>query len=421
MNARLCLAFAAALVATPQLTSAKSWPQYHGPMTNNIASEDFPVTGSWSKPKTVWKRETGSGFGSFAVAEGMAFTIYGQEVDGIPRELCVAFDASSGEQLWSAPLGVARYDGGGDSGAGDNKGGDGPRTTPSYSDGKVYAIDGRLALSCFDAKSGDAVWSRDLQDEMDGQELKWQNAASPLVVGDRIFLAGGGKGQALMALDKNSGQTLWSTADDKMTHATPVYASILGQAQVIFFTQEGLVSVVPEDGTELWRYDFPFKTSTAASPVVWEDIVYCSAGYGVGGGAVRIEKNGSGFKATEIWRTPNDNVNHWSTAIVHDGYLYGMFSFKEYGKGPLGCVDIRTGKMLWKEDGFGPGNVILAGDTLVALSDDGHLVAANADPGGYSEIGRAKIIDGKCWSTPALADGFVYARSTKEAVCVQLR
>ncbi|CAN5157314.1 PQQ-like beta-propeller repeat protein [soil metagenome] len=415
----LALAALAALLA-PLLASAASWPQYHGPHTNNVASEDFPSS-AWGEPKVLWKHQTGAGFSSFAVAGGMAFTLFTQEIDGIPRESCVAYDATSGEQLWSAPLGIARYDCGGDSGTRNNKGGDGPRSTPSYSEGKLYALDARLALFCFDARSGELVWSRDIGKDHDGQELRWQNAASPLVIGDRLFLAGGGSVQALLALDKNSGKTLWAVGDDKLTHATPIHTTLHGTEQIIFFTQKGLVSVVPDSGTELWRYPFPFNTSSAASPVVWEDIVFCSAGYGVGAGAVRIAKQGDRFAATEIWRTPNDNINHWSTPIVHDGYLYGMFSFKDYGSGPLACVDIRTGKMRWKEKGFGPGNVILAGSTLLALSDDGHLVAAQASPTKYSEIGRAKILDGKCWSTPALADGKIYARSTEEAVCLEFR
>ena len=207
----------------------------------------------------------------------------------------------------------------------------------------------------------------------------------------------------------------------RLPHATPIIGEVQGVKQVIFFTQEGLVAVTPDAGDVLWRYEFPFKVSTAASPVIFEDIVYCSAGYGVGAGAVKVEKDGSGLKATEIWRTENDNINHWSTPVVKDGFLYGMFSFKEYGKGPLACVDIRTGKMKWKEAGFGPGNVILSADgELVILSDKGEIVLVDANPDSYKELARADVLSGKCWSTPSLTDGKIYARSTTEGGCFDL-
>jgi hypothetical protein len=210
----------------------------------------------------------------------------------------------------------------------------------------------------------------------------------------------------------------WKAEDDTITHATPTAAEIHGVRQVIFFTKEGLASLSPADGKLLWRQSYRFNVSTAASPVVWDDIVYCSAGYGVGGGAYRITKKGSEWSSEELWRTEgNDVANHWSTPVVKDGKLYGMFQFKNYGNGPVKCVDIATGKVLWSQEGFGPGNVILSGDRLLALSDKGELVIMAAKPDGYEELARADVLDGKCWSTPTLAGGRIFARSTKEAAC----
>lgn len=417
---------AALLIAGGILVAASStranWPQYHGPTLDNktnesLADVEWPSQG----PRTAWKVPTPTGFSSFAVADGKACTLVRREIEGIDHEVCLAVDAATGKTLWEAPLGIARYDGGGDSGAPDNKGGDGPRSTPSLHEGRVYAIDANVVLWCLDGSSGDVLWKKDVLKEHDGENIKWKNAASPLIDDGRLFLAGGGKGQALIAVDPLEGSTLWAVEDDTMTHATPVAATILGTRQVIFFTKEGLVSVKPEDGAVLWRYPFPFKVSTAASPVVHEDIVYCSAGYGVGAGAVRIARKGSGFEAAEIWRTPNKNINHWSTPLVIDGFLYGMFSFKEYGNGPFACVDIRTGEMQWSEEGFGPGNVILAGKTLLALTDEGELVAIDPSPKEYRELSRADVLAGKCWSTPVVSGGRIFARSTMEGACIDPR
>ena len=112
--------------------------------------------------------------------------------------------------------------------------------------------------------------------------------------------------------------------------------------------------------------------------------------------------------------------NHWSTPVCRDGYLYGMFSFKEYGDGPLKCVELATGEERWSADGFGPGNAILAGEHLVALSDAGEVVLVEATPETYRELARADLLDGKCWSSPALAGGALYVRGTQEGIRVDL-
>ena len=68
------------------------------------------------------------------LADGAAYTNISEEIDGIPSEVCISFDANTGETRWKANLDLWRVDnGGGNAGTRDNKGGDGPRTTPSYS------------------------------------------------------------------------------------------------------------------------------------------------------------------------------------------------------------------------------------------------------------------------------------------------
>jgi len=190
--------------------------------------------------------------------------------------------------------------------------------------------------------------------------------------------------------------------------------------QVIFFTQSGLVSCDSKTGREVWRYPFPFKVSTAASPIVYEDIVYCSAGYGVGGGAAKIVKAGSGFQATELWRTPGKTINHWSTPVCKDGYLYGMYGFKEFATEPLKCIEIATGKEMWSQTGFGQGGLSLVGDKLVCQGDAGQIVMVAADPKEYRELAKVKPLDGKCWNLPVVSDGKLFARSTKEIVCLDV-
>ncbi|HCN31208.1 MAG TPA: alcohol dehydrogenase [Verrucomicrobiales bacterium] len=427
MNCPLHCLLGGSLLAAAGLSAQTSapveWGKFRGP--NNDGTVPAPQVSNWKGAgvKTLWKAETPKGFSSFAVAGGKAFTLVTGEYDGNSGEMIVCLDVRTGKELWSKPLSIiGKYDGGGDAGTNDNKGGDGPRSTPVVDGDKVYVIDSSLGVHCFSAAGGDLVWNRDVLKENAGVQIRWQNAASPVIEGNVLMMCGGGEGQALLGLDKTSGKVLWKGEDDKMTHATPVVADLLGTRQCIFFTQTGLVSVLPESGKVLWRQPYRFNISTAASPVVFEDIVYCSAGYGVGAGAYQISKSGSSWKSKEIWRKENDDfANHWSTPVVKDGHLYGMFSFKKYGEGPLACVDIRTGDMKWSTPGFGPGQVILAGDSIIALSDKGELVVVEANPRKYTELKREEVLEGKVWSYPVLAYNRLFARSTTEGVCLEFQ
>ncbi len=401
--------------------NAGDWPSYRGPNGDGIALEKPTLTWPASGPKVLWKVPIKNGFSSFTIADGKAFTQMNRDIEGANREVCVALDSSTGKELWSAVVGVGVYDGGGDSGAADNKGGDGPRSTPTVNGGKVFVFNQLLVLHCLDAETGKSLWTKDLIKEHAGHNISWKNAASPVVDGKKLFIAGGGPGESLLALNEDTGAVVWKGQDETITHATPVVVDILGVRQVIFFAKSGLVSVAEKDGALLWRFPFKFSTSTAASPVVLGDIVYCSAAYGIGGGACKISKQGDGFTVTELYKVPDNKLaNHWSTPVVKDGYLYGIFSHKQYGTAPLKCVELATGEIKWTQPGFGQGNVILVGDQILALTDDGQLVVVKAKPDGYEESARAKVLNGKCWTTPALSNGKLYIRSTKEAVCLEL-
>lgn len=404
------------------VSQAADWPQYHGPNLNGISSETIKTPWPATGPKVVWKVPTKDGFSSFAIAGGKVFTQVVRDIENAPWEICVALDAATGKELWFTQLAAGRYDGAGNDGAKDNRGGDGPRSTPAVSNGMVYVFTPDLVLHGLDAKTGKKVWAKDLTKEFSARNIGWNNAASPVVDGNLVFVAGGGAGQSLLAFNKKTGEVAWKTLNEEITHSTPTVTTILGQRQVIFFVKSGLVSLATTDGKELWRFPFKFSTSSAISPVVSGDIVYCSAGYGVGGGACRIVKEGGQFVAKELWKTPgnNDVANHWSTPVCKDGYLYGMFSFKKYGSGPMKCVEIATGKIRWDQPGFGAGNVMLVGDKVLALADDGQVVIVATEPATYKELARFKAVDGKCWSTPAFSNGRIYVRSTTEGACLDV-
>jgi len=401
------------------MTSAKDWPQYRGlaadgKSLDTVVNVDWPASG----PRLLWKQPTPLGFSSFSIADGRVFTLIAREnaADEL-TQTCIAMDADTGQELWHFDMSKSEYPGGGGAGAPGNRGGDGPRSTPTVDGDRIYVYDSELQISCLSAATGSLLWQRDVLQDFEGRKIAWSNATSPVIDGDMLFLAGGGPGESLIALDKMNGEVVWKNSDERMTHANPVLATIHGQKQLIYFLQSGLVAVAPANGDELWRTEFPYSTSSAAMPVVAGELVYCSAGYGVGAGLFRISHS---MSVENVWRKPNKLMNHWSTPVFHEGHLYGIYEFKKYGKAPLQCVELATGDIKWKQRGFGPGNCIIVGDKVIALSDSGELVIAKATPTEYVELSRAKVLEGKCWSTPAYSAGHVYIRSTQEGACVQL-
>jgi outer membrane protein assembly factor BamB len=398
------------------------WFQYRGSQVDGISHETIQSVFPAGAPRCLWRVPTPAGFSSFTVEGGKAFTLVARELDGAPAETCLAFDANSGKELWAARVGSANYPGGGDSGAQDNRGGDGPRSTPAAGSDRVYVYSSEMVLQCLDANSGKPIWARDIIKGFGGENLKWKSAISPVLDGGLVFVAGGGPGQSMIAFKQETGAVAWKTGDDNLTYATPALATLHGTRQVIFMMQSGLVALEAATGKPLWRFAFPYRTATACSPVVAGDVVFCTAGYEVGGAACRVKKTGVGFEAKQIWRVKGDQPlgSLWSTPVHKDGYLYGMISFKKFARGPFKCVDLKTGAVKWEQPGFGAGQVMLVGNYLVALSDAGEVAIAEASPDRYKELARFKAVRGKCWNSPGLSQGRLYVRSTKEGASFDL-
>ncbi len=400
---------------------AVDWPQFRGPNHDGASPEKiltaWPATGL----KEVWKQPMTDGFSAITVDGTHAYTLETRNIDGAEQESCVARDEKTGRQLWVVPLGVAHYDDGGEKGTPENNGGDGPRSTPTADGGRVYTYSSTMVLKCMDGATGQQIWAKDIIHEFGGHNIHWESAASPLIDGNLVFVAGGGMGESLLAFNKMDGHVVWKGQDEKMTQSTPVAATILGTRQVIFFTQRGLVSVAPATGAVLWRFPFKYAVSTAISPLVCGDMVYCSAAYGVGTAACKITKTGDTFDAAPVWKQPASILaNHWSTPVYSDGFIYGISGQAKFGKAPLVCVNATSGQVVWSQEGFGPGGCTLVSGCVLVLSDAGDLVLVKASPEKYQEVARSHVLSGKCWNAPSISNGHIYARSTREGVSLDV-
>lgn len=411
------------LITSPfSLIFGSDWPHVNGPNHDRVSSETIKITWDSETPKPNWRVSSTGGFSSFVVGEGIVVTVLAGKIADEAKEVVVALDRNTGKAIWNTPLGSAIYDGGGNSGAEGNKGGDGPRATAVIDDGNVYVYAGHFDLYCMDAKTGSILWKQDILNDFNGDMIKWQNVMSPLIVDDKVLVSGGGQRQAFLAFNKNDGSLVWKSGSGAVSHVTPVLATIDGVQQALFIVRSELVSINPDTGKELWSYPFKFSTSMAASPTVWKNMIHISAGYGTGGAGLEVSKRGGKWKVDELWRIRGnrDVASHWSTPVAHDGYLYGLYSFKEYGDGDLKCIDMRTGNIEWQEPGFGQGQLIMVDEKLFVLTDFGQMKVAVPTPVAYKLLHEATVIDGKCWATPAISDGTLFIRSTTAGVSIDL-
>ena len=207
-----------------------------------------------------------------------------------------------------------------------------------------------------------------------------------------------------------------------MTHATPVAVDIAGIRQVIFVEQTGLVSILPDTGTTLWRFPISSYVIFSTSPIVAGNVVYYSAPAGTGAAAAVVQASEGKFTVAKLWRTIANNRNHWATPVHHEGYLYGPCGYGGMGVynqyiGYLKCLDINTGVTLWTQTNIVNGTVLLAGGKLLALAQKGELTLVDPNPEEYRELGRFQAVKGLCWNVPAIANGRLYIRSSSQIAC----
>ena len=229
-----------------------------------------------------------------------------------------------------------------------------------------------------------------------------------------------------MALRTSDGSVAWRSHNQGMTHATPALATIQGVRQVIFATQNGLVSLNPLTGDLLWQagYPFSYSTSLAVSPAIDGDMIFVSGVYTMASLVVRAAVTNGVWTTTRLWSNHNAD-SHWMTPVAREGFLYGQCGDGRFDS-QLKCIDMRTGAVKWSAPNFGRGATLLVDDHLVSITEFGDLVLAKPATNAYTEVARFTAIPGyhdftnKCWNAPAVADGRVYVRSTTFVACFDL-
>jgi outer membrane protein assembly factor BamB len=242
-------------------------------------------------------------------------------------------------------------------------------------------------------------------------------AGSPLVTGDAVIVQPGGPaGRSVAAYDRHTGKRLWTALDDRTAYASPMQVTLLGVPQFLVVTASRLAGLSLDRREVLW--EFPWKTdhdANAAQPIVIGDNrVFYSSGYGAGAVVVELAKTGEHFTTREVWRNIRMK-NRQSSSVLHDGFIYGL------DEGILACLDASTGALKWKGGRYGHGQLLLAGGSLIVTTEDGDLVLVAANPDSRQELAHVQILNDETWNEPALADGILLVRNTKEMVAIDLR
>jgi outer membrane protein assembly factor BamB len=287
----------------------------------------------------------------------------------------------------------------------------GTRSTVHVNDGKLYIFSGRGVLSCLDEKTLNVVWSKDVLNDFDGRNIMFGMTESPLIVDDVIYITPGGETYNMVALNKNTGELIWSSKGigKPSTYCSPLYISGLDIPVVVNAIDSCLVAFNAKTGEKLW--DVEQKNPHGHSPntpYFEKGLLFTSSGGGLGSMQLRLTPCGHNFE--KVWTNELDNKMGGFVKI--GDYIYSSGEKNRYWY----CVDWKTGETKYKDSQLGVGNVIanvIGNDAMLyCYSDKGDLALVKASPEKFDIISKFKITLGtdQHWAHPVIYKGVLYVR-----------
>ena len=392
------------------------WGSFLGP-THNAVSTETKLSRKLPPP-LVWEFPKGTSYGAPAVAGGRLVFLHrvGDE------EVVVCLDPETGSSRWQFKYGTAFEDRYGYN--------NGPRSSPVIDDGRVFTVGAEGKLHCLELGSGKLLWKRDLRAEYRVPQDFFGTASTPLVEGRLLVVnVGAPGGPCVVGLDTASGKDVWRAGREwGPSYASPVPALVHGQRRVFVFAggestppTGGLMSIDPATG----KVDFSFpwrsrayESANAACPVVFENKVFISASYRTGGALLEIRPD---FTHRVAWTTQEFGL-HFNTPIYRNGCLYG-FDGRNEPDASLACLDVATGKVLWREIpewtdrlgerqltvGTARGSLLSVDGHFLCLGEVGHLLWMDLTPKGYKQLSRTWLFPAReSWTLPVLSRGLLY-------------
>src|SRR5215510_4289090 len=372
------------------------WPQWRGPERNGL-SKDTGLIKQWpsSGPRRAWSISSlGEGYGSLAIKGDRIF------VQGTSGSSSVVFclNRADGKTVWSAALGPKLNEGRGN----------GPRSTPTVDNDRVYALTENGDLVCLRAPDGSPVWRKNILREFGGSNPGWLISESPLIDGDHVIVTPGGRGAGMVALDKMTGKEIWRAKDlsDEAAYSSAIAADVGGVRTIMNFTSRAAVGVRASDSKLMWSNSSAVNgTANCATPVFADGKAFFTSAYGTGGALLGLSAQGGEVKAKELYFT-KDMKNHHGGVVLVNGYLYGS------SDSILTCIEFATGKKMWASRSVGKGSLTYADGMLYLFSENNVVGLAEATPNSYVEKGRFSVPEqGRpSWAHPVVVGGNLYIR-----------
>lgn len=403
---------------TPETpTTADEWPQWRGPNRDAVSPAtdlltDWPDDG----PPLLWTAAgLGRGMSGVSVSNGRILTMGKRDGKGVSL---IAVSADTGKEIWSTPL-----DADGE-----------PNGTPTIDGEHVFAITYNGALICAETATGRVVWQKNFVTDFGGKVPNWGYSESPLVDGDVVVCTPGADRALVVALDKSTGRTVWTTtAPSEMQdrgHGGAGYSSIVvgrgaGVRQYVQLIGRGVIGVATADGTPLWGYDrIANDVANIPTPIVHGDYVFASTGYGAGTALLRLEQTPSGVKVNEVYFHPGNKMqNHHGGMVLVDGHVYLGHG---HNQGLPMCVEFLTGKIAWgpvRGPGADSAAVAYADRHLYIRYQNAVMALIEATPEAYRLKASFRLpshLDNS-WPHPVIANGRLYLRDQDVLMCYDLR
>jgi outer membrane protein assembly factor BamB len=420
---RCWLAGASVLLALPIAANGDSgdWPTFRGAARTAVAP-DTGLLSSWPAdgPKLLWETTgMGRGYSSPAIADGKIFTMG----DGLSTvedkdEYLICINQADGSELWRSKTGPAWSDG--------QESWQSSRSTPTIDGNHVYVLTAHGVLIKF-TTDGKEVWRKDLKEDFGGKKADdWGYSESVLVDGNRLICTPGGEENTVVALNKDSGSVEWGCAwpDDRGAgHSSAVISQVGGKKVYVQVTGSGVMGVGADDGKLLWTYEIPRTTAVIPTPIVRDDLVFFSVGYGTGGALLRQVPSSDGVQIEEVYPLSGSLQNKHGGVVLIGDHVYGDSG----DSGSPFCADLMTGEIQWKArdvSGSKSACVAAADGHLYFRYADGTMTLVEATPTEFKEVGSFQVPgsgERPSWAHPVIADGKLYLREGDKLLCYALR
>lgn len=374
------------------------YAQWRGPNRDG----KYPATDllkQWPEdgPEMMWSFEgLGEGHGNVGVGEGKLF-ICGM-IDSVGH--LFSFDME-GRLLWKKPYGIEWY-----------KNYTGVRSTPLVIGGLVYFESGQGVVYCYDGRNGDLVWSVDILKKYKAENIKWGMAESLLVDGHKIYCTPGGKEHNVVALDRFTGSTIWTSRGNQQpaAYCSPILVDHNGTRLILTMTSESIIGIDAETGESYWNIEQRQGNYIHANtPVYHEGKVLCTSSSDKSDidGTVLLQLSTDGKKAQVIWRN-TEITNLMGGVILHKGYIFGS----KYRSSQWYCLDWETGEVQYLTDPFRNGVIVFADGLYYCYSEGGEMALVSADKNEFEVISKFDVPLGTMqhWAHPVIDSSRLYIR-----------